>query len=374
MNARFSDNDPDRYRQKYRQLRPRGSNATALPDRKLVHTGWLSGSDIETLPLCDARRLSQVRRALASVADRLSEIEMAQDETPPWKKTAAQTMAEALAKEAEAMKAARIPDGIQHLPDSPIERVRQQILNTPSIIDSAAKAVAEAESDQMAKALAAAKRITERPSSIYAFLDEHDRQKMLGSMAKLKDIAASLKASAPPVDRSEQPPHSLTDIDLASTTMPFPEQTPIGRATLDSAAHTKRMSEGVAELATIMAEIHDMLVKKVFPAWFAQVTAAEDKAQQSYSQAADSIRLAKWAIWISAGVAVVVTIAATWWQTSISRDMDAENGKQQARIEAIMSELLAAQRLQADQQAADSTALRELLERQQAGKALKPAK
>lgn len=149
--------------------------------------------------------------------------------------------------------------------------------------------------------------------------------------------------------------------------MPRPEDTPIGRAALESAQHSREVAKNIDALASVVGGLNQTLVTEVLPSWFRQVESAQenakhsqDSAQRSLEQAASGLWWTKWAVIVS----VVVSVLVTWWQVSVTRSIDRENSAQQQKLEALLREQLTAQQKLIEQQARDAGQLRELLEQQ----------
>ncbi|OZA27503.1 MAG: hypothetical protein B7X93_09000 [Hydrogenophilales bacterium 17-61-9] len=137
--------------------------------------------------------------------------------------------------------------------------------------------------------------------------------------------------------------------------MPFrPEDTPLGRATLESAENAREVAQKMAALVEVVAGLNQTLVKDVLPAWFKQVEDDQRSAKDAFSQAANGLWWTKWAVIAS----VVVTVLTTWWQVSVARDIDRENTEQQNRTETVLREHLAAQQKLIEQQARDAATMR----------------
>lgn len=219
----------------------------------------------------------------------------------------------------------------------------------------------------------------------YGFLKERELENLQAQMAGIGDIASSIpefdpgyvaKLTAEQFAKSAYP--SLDDPAMrvaASITatqelndnyheelrihsrqwMPPPvEDTPLGRAVLESAAHSEEVASKVESLVGLVAGLNQTLVKDVLPAWFRQVETDQQAAKVSFDHAAKQLR---WAI-IAVFVSAVVTIIATWWQIYVTREIDHENAEQQKRVEDILREQLVQQQKLIGQQAQDAAAMR----------------
>lgn len=140
-------------------------------------------------------------------------------------------------------------------------------------------------------------------------------------------------------------------------TPPPVEDTPLGRAVIESAAHSKEVAKKVESIVRLVAGLNQTLVRDVLPAWFKQVDEDQKIAKESFDHAARQLR---WAI-VAVVVSAVVTVLATWWQISVTRDIDGENAEQQKRTEQILHDQLAHQQMLFEQQARDAAALREVI-------------
>lgn len=154
---------------------------------------------------------------------------------------------------------------------------------------------------------------------------------------------------------------TTTPIELPKIHIPpRPEETPIGRATIESAQNSRDVAEKMDALAAVVGGLNQTLVTDVLPSWFKQVEHDQESAKDSLDQAARGLWWTKWAVIAS----VAVTILATWWQVWVVRDIDRENSAQQQRVENLLREQLAMQQKLIEQQARDGAQLRGLLEQQ----------
>lgn len=225
----------------------------------------------------------------------------------------------------------------------------------------------------------------------YAFLDKGPLEKLQEQMAGLVDIRngamssslktlkAAARASSLPSDELRRALGSTSILDkvIRDATLdgtlkgieaaparqvqllmpPRPEDTLLGRATLESAENSRDAVQKMDALVEVVAGINQTLVKDLLPAWVRQVEASQNGATVAFNQAATGLKWTKWAVIAS----VVVTILVTWWQVSVARDIDRENSVQQKRVENILGEQLAAQQRLIDQQVRDSAAMREAI-------------
>jgi uncharacterized membrane protein len=135
------------------------------------------------------------------------------------------------------------------------------------------------------------------------------------------------------------------------------EETPMGRATLESVEISRSVAKKVDDLVVVVAGLNQTLVQDVLPAWFNKIKEDQTSAKGAFEQAARGLWWTKWAVIAS----VFVTIVATWWQVDVARSIDRENSEQQKRAEAVLREQLAAQQKLIEQQAKDAAAMREVV-------------
>jgi len=136
-----------------------------------------------------------------------------------------------------------------------------------------------------------------------------------------------------------------------------PEDSTLGRAQLESAAATKATGERIEALLDVVSGLNQTIVNDILPAWGKQVSDGQEGAKVAFRQAAESIRLAKVAIYISVGITIFVTVAATWWQVHVAEKIDKGNSEQLDNMKSIMEKQLAAQQRLIDQQAIAAAAL-----------------
>lgn len=138
-------------------------------------------------------------------------------------------------------------------------------------------------------------------------------------------------------------------------TLPRPEDTPLGRATLESAEASREVSQKMDALVDILAGLNQTMVKDVLPEWVKQVENSQKDAKDAFNQAATGLSWTKWAVITS----VVVTVLVTWWQVWVARDIDLDNTEQQKRVETILERQLSAQENLVKQLERDTAALRD---------------
>lgn len=226
--------------------------------------------------------------------------------------------------------------------------------------------------------------------SSYSFLGKGALDKLQEQMADIANIRSSLagKESLQAALRAAALPEeswrkSLAGIDTFDKTMrglnaekvtaqievpkiydvpklimpPRFEETPMGRATLESVENSRQVAKKMDDLVVVVAGLNQTLVQDVLPAWFKKIEEDQKAAKIAFDQAARGLWWTKWAVIAS----VFVTIAATWWQVDVAKSIDRENSEQQKRSEAILREQLAAQQKLIEQQAKDAAAMREVV-------------
>lgn len=129
-------------------------------------------------------------------------------------------------------------------------------------------------------------------------------------------------------------------IEIPSFALQSPEDTPLGRATLEGAENSRETVRRMDALVEVVGGLNQTIVKDVLPAWFATAKSDQENAEQAFKTAGKSLKWTKWAVIAS----VFVSIVATWWQISVTRAIDRENSLAQQRSESLLREQLASQR------------------------------
>jgi len=194
----------------------------------------------------------------------------------------------------------------------------------------------------------------------YSFLNDDTVQRLQDQMAQLTTSRALLSQSVR---------DSIKDIGIAShlasmvdavpqmefTRPPIiltPEETALGKATLQSARNSEVVAQKVAVLAEVVGGINQTLVVDVLPAWFNQVKAAQASARKQL-----------WVAVIAIVVPVLVSAAvqgyATYWQTQEQKAAAATADEYQQRLHSLLLEQLKAQRQALEEQRTASERLRE---------------
>lgn len=190
----------------------------------------------------------------------------------------------------------------------------------------------------------------------YGFLQDSSFQKLQEQMTGLADLRSSLAGSG----LLHPPKKSAANIRIEpplNFSLPRPEDSPLGRATLESAENSRLVALKIDALAEVVAGLNQTMIQDVLPAWFRKVAEDQEEAKKAAKQAANGLFWTKWAVIVS----VIVTVLATWWQVSVAKEIDRENSAQQQRAESILREQLATQRSSIDQQARDTAAMREAI-------------
>lgn len=147
----------------------------------------------------------------------------------------------------------------------------------------------------------------------------------LESVARLTNLGLEAK---PTVD-FEKYQHSIPDVS----------DTPLGRATLESAHNSRATAEKMDTLTGVVAQLSQTIIEKVLPAWFQNVKQGQLDAKESTENAVRSLVWTRRAIILSA----VVACAVGWWQVSVSRSLDKGSTEQQLRSEALLQAQLQSQ-------------------------------
>lgn len=137
--------------------------------------------------------------------------------------------------------------------------------------------------------------------------------------------------------------------------IPHFEDTPLGRASVETVRNTRETADKMDNLAGVVADLNQTLIAEVLPAWFKNVEDGQSSAQTAAEQAAKSLWWTKWAVIAS----VVVAMAATYWQVEVAKLLDEDSSKQQTRSEEILREQLKSQGAMLEQQRVTESLLRE---------------
>ena len=229
--------------------------------------------------------------------------------------------------------------------------------------------------------------------SSYAFLGENTLQKLQEQMAGLSSIRQSISAmdslkaamgSTGLLDRSihdvlvgvQSAPDKLSDLGcgtdifgpaapravemLSFPIPPRPEDSALGRATLESAENSREAVQRMDALVAVIGGLNQTLVQDVLPAWFKKVEGDQHQAEKAFSQAGRSLWWTKWAVIAS----VVVALFGTGLQIYVALKLDHENSKTLRVTESLLRDQLSVQQKLAEQHAFEATHLRRLVEQQ----------
>lgn len=248
-------------------------------------------------------------------------------------------------------------------------------------LGDAVKAAKEQERERHKKMLADMRKSI---NSSYGFLEKGPLEKLQEQMAGLGNIRsampgtvafqAAMRASSPPGDESlsafEKAVRGINNIDMVrdinATPIhrfpqlpmpPRPEDTRLGRATLESAENSREVAQKMEALVDLIAGLNQTMVKDVLPAWGKQVEANQKGAKDAFDQTANGLWWTKWAVIAS----VVVAVLTTWWQVSVAKEIDRDNTEQQRRLELVLDKQLVAQQRLIEQQTRDAAAMREAI-------------
>jgi hypothetical protein len=221
--------------------------------------------------------------------------------------------------------------------------------------------------------------------SSYSFLGKGALEKLQQQMAGIADIRkslagteslqAALRAATLPEESWRKSLTSMGAVDKAMRDLnaknaakiefdapkllmpPRFEETPMGRATLESVENSRQVADKMDALVVVVAGLNQTMVQDVLPAWFNKIEEDQKAAKGAFDQAARGLWWTKWAVIAS----VLVAIVATWWQVDVAKSIDRENSEQQKRTETVMREQLAAQQKLIEQQAEDGAVMREVV-------------
>lgn len=213
----------------------------------------------------------------------------------------------------------------------------------------------------------------------YAFLDRGvlgKLQEQVSGLSMLRSLIEDNKRShqfaAPSIQASITKPvnYESSIIERTPIHIPRQEETPIGRATLESAKNSKETVEKIDALAEIIGGLNQTLITDVLPSWFEQVQQNQNSSKQALNQAADGLWWTKWAVIASVVVAIIsiaITVAMTIWQIRVAKEIDVENTKQQLKLEVLLNKYLILQEKQVEQGLLDKAEVKEILSQQKTG-------
>lgn len=203
-----------------------------------------------------------------------------------------------------------------------------------------------------------------------------------GSLAATESIQAALREAKPPIAGLKKSFLGISTINQAlsnSNSKKIPDQfklpnadslyklaippkfeeTPMGRATLESVENSRQVAEKMDNLVVVVAGLNQTLIQDVLPAWFNKIEEDQIASKGAFEQAAQGL---SWTI-RAVVASVFVTIAVTYWQISVTKSIDLESSEQQRRTENILKEQLLVQQKLIEQQTKDAEAMRALIAR-----------
>jgi len=219
-----------------------------------------------------------------------------------------------------------------------------------------------------------AKQLRRSLGASYKFLEKGPLDKLSDQVARLsvlrgnpaaENLQNSLKVDMPGVDALKRAvnPAGITQeavqpfgrAALQIPRPPRPEDTPLGRAAMESAQHSREIASQMGALAEVVGGLNQTLVTDVLPAWFKQVESDQQQAKAVFEQAAANLRVTKYAVVISVFVSVVLAS----WQIYITKEMNEDSTTQQTRIEGLLRDQRALQKAIVEQQERAVQQLRE---------------
>lgn len=202
----------------------------------------------------------------------------------------------------------------------------------------------------------------------YGFLGAGVLEKLQGQMAGLVDISSGINPHS--TGGNERRIEIAPTPNVSRLIPQRPEETRLGRATLESANNSREALQTMENLFQVVAGLNQTLIKDLLPAWVKKVEDDQNGAKEAFDQAATGLKWTQLAVFAS----VVVTVLVTWWQVSVARDIDRENTEQQKRVEIVLREQLATQQKLIEQQAQDSATMREAIAKLKSPTAVAPTK
>lgn len=136
------------------------------------------------------------------------------------------------------------------------------------------------------------------------------------------------------------------------------EESPAGRAVLAQEESVRQLREVVVlsgEMTEKIGNLTETVLTKVLPEWFRNLKEGAEITNTTLGQAKESLKWAKYAIFAS----IVITVLMTAWQLWIAREYKLDNDRQQATAESLLREQLSVMRDQNRQLIEDSRLLRE---------------
>lgn len=238
------------------------------------------------------------------------------------------------------------------------------------------------------------KKLNEMRASIernYSFLDKSSLEKLKEQMSGLSYIRGSVSAPeglkaaamlAAAVDASSNAKLASDTLlnpiqdyeigkrrgyeDLHMPRLTPPEETVLGKATLESAQNSRETSQRMIALVEVVGGLNQTLVENILPAWVQKIEGDQKHAELALIQAGKNLNWTKWAVVAS----IVASFILTTWQIYVAHTIDRDNSGTQRTTEHLLREQLLTQQKLTDQQAFETSKLRELIEKQliEAGK------
>ncbi|MBA6091897.1 hypothetical protein H4C81_23930 [Pseudomonas monteilii] len=243
-------------------------------------------------------------------------------------------------------------------------------------VDELGRRAMDALKIQVAKRKEVLDKMRKTISASYDFLGRSSLEDLQKQMAELSSIrhdaygSDSLESIARLTSIGQEAKPTV-DFGKYQHTIPDVTDTPMGRATLESARNAKATAEKMDTLTGVVAQLSQTIIEKVLPAWFTNVKQGQLDAKASTENAVRGLVLTRRAIIMGACVA----FAVGWWQVNVSKSLDEGSTVQQLRSEALLQAQLQSQQqlilAQAKtealltQQAADLQLIREQQARQE---------
>ena len=143
-----------------------------------------------------------------------------------------------------------------------------------------------------------------------------------------------------------------------SLRLPAFEDSPMGKATLESLRLDRTTAAHTAQMASAVSNLQQTFVSVVFPQWSKSLQESQAGAEQTFRQAARSLFWTKWALVAS----VLVSLGIAVFQFNESRFAGIDSAAQAEKSDAILRQQLELQRHALEQQTKDAAAVRESIE------------
>ncbi|WP_310349255.1 hypothetical protein [Pelomonas aquatica] len=159
-------------------------------------------------------------------------------------------------------------------------------------------------------------------------------------------------------DRITALPSPIESPQIQPFEFPQPEDTPLGRAALQNTENTKEALARMEVLVGVVGGLNQTIVNDLLPQWAKQIKEDQDGAKTAFEQAGESLKWARYAVYVTVVLTLLVTLLATWWQVRVARDIDDGNTKQAKQLLEVMKSQLKVQKELKEQQAAEAEVLR----------------